>query len=68
MFKKLIILFLLVFTACGTENMGNSPNLDGSVEKLDTKPGPAPIPEVFTIQDIPIYDPLSEYSDEYKEE
>jgi len=62
------MLFLLATVSCGTEDPGHSSNLDDKTQNADVKAGPPPIPEVFTIQDIPIYDPLSEYSDEYKEE
>ncbi len=29
---------------------------------------PPPIPDVFTLLDIPIHDPLADFSDEYKDE
>ena len=62
---KLFFLFLLI--SCGSENSGQLSYNEIPVEE-DTKPSPPPIPDVFTIQDISIYDPLSEFSDEYKEE
>ena len=63
---SIVVLGLLLGIGCGTENSGLS-STDTPTQNHDIKKGPEvpPIPDVFVIQDIPIYDPLSEYTDEY---
>ena len=60
------LILLLLFFSCGTQESGV--NHTPRDVQSEVKTGPAPIPDVLVIQDIPIYDPLSEYTDEYKEE
>jgi len=61
------LFFLLLLISCGSSDPGQSSYSEIPAAE-DINVLPAPIPDVFTIQDILIYDPLSGFSDEYKEE
>ena len=61
-----ITIILLILASCGTDFMP-SPTKQPLPEDIeDNKPNG--IPDVFVIQDIPIYDPLDNYDDQYKED
>ena len=61
------LVFLLLLASCGSEDSGTTVYNEIPPSE-DIKTGPGPIPDVLVIQDIPIYDPLSEFSEEYKKE
>jgi len=63
LFVKIAIV-LLFFVSCGTD-FAPSPTKQ---PLPDEGKGPASIPDVFTIQDIPIYNPLDEYDEQYKQD
>ena len=62
-----IIKYLLIavgVVACGADFMPSP--VKQPVE--DVQELPPPIPDTFTLLDIPIYDPLADFTDEYKDE
>jgi hypothetical protein len=65
-----IALWMMLLASCGLEPVSsNGIPSDAGVSKVEETNSPpvVPIPDVFVIQDIHIYDPLSEYSDEYRD-
>ncbi len=65
-------MMLCMILSCGIQNSGSGhvdAHLDTHIPIEDVKKVPdiPPAPEIFVIQDITIYDPLSEFSDEYRE-
>ena len=61
--RSLLFLTLLLLVACGSEITGFSAN------PSDIKPEvPSGIPDIVTIQDIPVHNPLDDYDESYKEE
>ena len=58
----------LLVVACGMVDMMPSPTKQETPAGTRPNNQPAPIPDVFTLIDIPIHDPLADFTDEYKEE
>jgi len=63
-FKYLVLIVLVV--SCGVEFMPSPTKQPLPMDAQDS--GPAAIPDVLTIQDIPIPNPLDDYDDQYKED
>ena len=59
----------MMLAACGEDTINHAASSSDTKES-GTRPenNPPPMPDVFVIQDIPIHDPLSDFSDEYKDE
>ena len=59
-----IVAFLLFFVSCGTDLMPTPTKqpLPDEGKKLNG------IPDVFVIQDIPIYNPLDDYDEQYRQD
>jgi len=64
MYKTLKYLLFFLISACGTMDFAPSPTKQ---PLEDTQTLPPPIPDVFTLLDIPIHDPLADFTAEYKD-
>jgi len=58
----------LMVVACGMVDMMPSPTKQEVPEGSRPDNQPPPIPDVFTLIDIPIHDPLADFTDEYKDD
>ena len=61
--RSLLFLALLLLAACGSEITGFS----GSPSDIKSEV-PSGIPDIVTIQDVPVHNPLDDYDESYKEE
>ena len=69
MYKILKYLVILaMFSSCGLTDLMPSPTKQPLEDGTRPEDSPPPIPDVFTLLDIPIHDPLADFSDEYKED
>jgi len=66
MLRNFTLVIVFIFTSCGVD-FTPSPTKQPLPEDINTST-PNAIPDVFTILDIPIYNPLNDYTDQYKED
>jgi len=62
--SKFLVFVVVLLLSCGGQHTGTQISLDAAPDAKKTNS----IPDVLTIQDIPIYNPLDEFDEQYRED